>query len=112
MLWRCEKCGTKYNLQRHHISYNPPNVIILCKECHKEVHKHKHGVGRISPYQRTLRPYKIENGLGIFVAYVQACTRFAIPEEVHKALDIKPGDYVEVRVKKLSIKPKGYPLTR
>ncbi|MEM1536778.1 MAG: AbrB/MazE/SpoVT family DNA-binding domain-containing protein [Candidatus Bathyarchaeia archaeon] len=48
----------------------------------------------------------------VFTAQVQKIHRIAIPRTVYEALDIKPGDYVEVRVKKLSIKTKGYPLTR
>ena len=48
----------------------------------------------------------------VFTAQVQKIYRIAIPRTIYKALDIKPGDYVEVKVKKLSIKPKGYPLTR
>ena len=39
-------CGTMRNLTRHHIDKNPnnnvrSNIIILCRECHDEVHKIK-----------------------------------------------------------------------
>lgn len=36
---RCEKCGTKKNLQRHHPDYSKPELIMtLCQDCHKNVH--------------------------------------------------------------------------
>lgn len=46
--WECQKCHTTKNLHCHHISgytqnkilaNDIENVITLCKECHKEVHK-------------------------------------------------------------------------
>jgi len=48
----------------------------------------------------------------VFTAKVQRIHRIAIPRTVYEALDIKPGDYVEVRIKKLNIRPRGYPLAR
>ena len=48
----------------------------------------------------------------VFTAQVQKIHRIAIPRTVYAALYIEPGDYVEVRIKRLKIKPKGYPLTR
>lgn len=47
---RCERCGTKSNLQRHHklsaIKYpseidNPHNIEILCRDCHNSEHKRR-----------------------------------------------------------------------
>ena len=44
----CEKCGSKENLQIHHIKgyalfpelrFDLNNVLLLCKECHKDIHK-------------------------------------------------------------------------
>lgn len=43
----CQLCGSNNNLQEHHISYNPPQIILLCRKCHQEQHP-KHGVGLAS----------------------------------------------------------------
>jgi len=33
-------CGSKYNLQLHHITYTEePNVVTLCERCHAKVHQ-------------------------------------------------------------------------
>ena len=46
----CEKCGSKNNLHIHHIKgytqypelrFDLNNVLLLCKECHKDIHKTK-----------------------------------------------------------------------
>ena len=34
----CKYCGSKIKLERHHISYIPAKVILLCRECHKREH--------------------------------------------------------------------------
>ena len=35
----CQNCEAVENLQKHHISYNPPKTISLCKICHQKQHK-------------------------------------------------------------------------
>lgn len=44
----CQLCGSPYNLHRHHIRYGAcgrktyiGNIIVLCENCHKKVHKNK-----------------------------------------------------------------------
>ena len=39
----CAICGAMKNLQRHHTSYEPEIIQVLCVDCHKKVHNH--GVG-------------------------------------------------------------------
>jgi 5-methylcytosine-specific restriction endonuclease McrA len=34
----CKYCGSKTSLERHHISYKPAKVIVLCRECHLREH--------------------------------------------------------------------------
>lgn len=42
----CQECGTKYNLQVHHLTYenhgyeheHPEDLITLCRGCHEEAH--------------------------------------------------------------------------
>ena len=39
-LTACAKCGRTENLERHHPNYDKPKeVLILCQECHKNLHK-------------------------------------------------------------------------
>lgn len=40
---RCEICGATEKIQRHHISYEPEIIQLLCVDCHRAVHNH--GVG-------------------------------------------------------------------
>lgn len=35
----CEICGATDNLERHHTSYEPKVIIILCRNCHRKEHK-------------------------------------------------------------------------
>ena len=35
---KCEKCGSKKNLEFHHINYNKNKVITLCRKCHINLH--------------------------------------------------------------------------
>ena len=43
--WRCQQCGSRTNLQVHHIQLRSQlgddaeeNLITLCSECHDQVH--------------------------------------------------------------------------
>jgi len=39
-LTKCEECGSKENLCRHHSDYSKPlEVTILCRSCHQNWHK-------------------------------------------------------------------------
>jgi 5-methylcytosine-specific restriction endonuclease McrA len=44
--WRCQACGTMYNLEVHHKEFrsqagddSEQNLITLCAGCHAEAHK-------------------------------------------------------------------------
>ena len=59
--YQCRLCGSKHNLQVHHIKYSSgkkaweyPNLdlITLCEDCHKKVHADKN---------HDLNPYKKED---------------------------------------------------
>jgi 5-methylcytosine-specific restriction endonuclease McrA len=43
--YRCESCGSKENLQVHHIGDNSDrslfNAMILCAQCHSKEHAHR-----------------------------------------------------------------------
>jgi len=45
---KCEECGSIENLQKHHVSYDPEEIQILCNVCHFNFHGH--GVGKPSGY--------------------------------------------------------------
>ena len=43
--WRCQQCGSRTNLQVHHIQFRSqlgddtePNLITLCAGCHNNMH--------------------------------------------------------------------------
>lgn len=36
---KCSHCGSKTNLDYHHLTYNELNVIVLCKTCHGKEHR-------------------------------------------------------------------------
>jgi len=35
---KCLICGSDKMLVRHHVTYRPPKVVILCASCHWKVH--------------------------------------------------------------------------
>jgi 5-methylcytosine-specific restriction endonuclease McrA len=46
--WRCQLCGTRSNLEIHHMEFrshggddSEPNLITLCASCHEQVHRHR-----------------------------------------------------------------------
>ena len=41
---KCAICGATENIQKHHTSYEPEIIQLLCVDCHKA--KHNHGVGK------------------------------------------------------------------
>ncbi len=44
----CEKCGNIENVERHHLDYNNPLIIIwLCKVCHNKEHTVCHTVDTV-----------------------------------------------------------------
>lgn len=45
MIKTCERCGTRENIQTHHLSYDPEITQYLCVNCHQKVHGH--GVGSV-----------------------------------------------------------------
>lgn len=47
MIKICERCGTKENIQEHHICYEPEIKQYLCVNCHMKAHGNKHGVGSV-----------------------------------------------------------------
>ena len=71
---RCEVCGSKRNLQLHHLSYDnlyceePDDLILLCSKCHMKEHgikfgrkkkkKRKYKPGRASRSRRKERAAK------------------------------------------------------
>jgi 5-methylcytosine-specific restriction endonuclease McrA len=43
--WRCQSCGTMYNLEIHHRQFrsqsghdSEENLITLCSKCHAQIH--------------------------------------------------------------------------
>ena len=48
----CEICGTTENIQKHHVSYEPAVIQLLCVDCHKKVHNH--GVGKAKGWTTNL----------------------------------------------------------
>lgn len=57
ILNKCECCGEKENLERHHFDYNKPEIIIIfCPKCHKNWHKNNK---TINGEDRTTGKYKI-----------------------------------------------------
>jgi endogenous inhibitor of DNA gyrase (YacG/DUF329 family) len=35
---KCFFCGSKNNLQKHHLNYEEQNVVLLCFNCHSKYH--------------------------------------------------------------------------
>ena len=38
---KCQQCGSKFELQFHHVRYDIPDVgVTLCVTCHEQVHSY------------------------------------------------------------------------
>jgi 5-methylcytosine-specific restriction endonuclease McrA len=44
--WRCQNCGSKHNLQVHHLKFRSQsggdeeqNLITVCADCHARIHR-------------------------------------------------------------------------
>ena len=46
----CAICGATEKIQRHHISYEPEIIQLLCVDCHKNIHGHGVGKAENSPF--------------------------------------------------------------
>jgi len=41
MIGNCKSCGSTHDLVRHHVSYRPETIQILCRACHgKTMNRH------------------------------------------------------------------------
>lgn len=73
----CVVCGSIDNLQKHHINYDPTEIVILCRDCHKELHGHAVGLAtrivkpipedfaesfKSQTYKELIKKYNISNG--------------------------------------------------
>jgi len=43
---RCEKCGSTDDIQVHHFSDDPRDVMMVCKDCHISIHNRGTGPAR------------------------------------------------------------------
>lgn len=44
----CQRCGSKENLEIHHLTYLSPkfkDLIILCRNCHRQLHRKENNTG-------------------------------------------------------------------
>ena len=71
----CCNCGSEENLTRHHISFEPIEVVILCQECHRRRH--------VPDFQK-LRPRKTAKSCNGKVAL----DKFYTPKEAAEKLGI------------------------
>lgn len=74
----CEICGATENIQKHHVSYEPEIIQLLCVDCHKAVHNH--GVGKASGWNSLFEVLRNDAGL----LFKEGATN----KEVAKACDI------------------------
>lgn len=74
----CQKCGSKQNLQVHHLTYERvgceciKDLITLCKDCHSEVHgiKEVNKMGIVWKKGKS-KSIKSENSFTAFVSIIQ-----------------------------------------
>lgn len=68
----CAACGTKNNLQYHHLipvvrggTDDPSNIIVLCEECHKKIHEQPYTPGRTNHGQLVKEGIAKANARGV-----------------------------------------------
>ena len=75
----CAFCGTAENLSRHHISYKPTVIKILCWNCHERLHV---------PEFRKLHPKKVAKSCSGKISL----DRFYLSKEVAEILNISQNE--------------------
>jgi ribosome-binding protein aMBF1 (putative translation factor) len=58
---KCEICGDTELLQRHHIQYEPVEVITVCYSCHCLIHNRKLAKNSIPPEQNSLNRKRVNH---------------------------------------------------
>ena len=103
----CVQCGSTVNLQEHHISYDPPNVITLCVDCHTKLHNHY--VGR--PRQKTsTKPSSAYFHDGKVWSPIWKGSFTPVPLAIRRLLHLEPGDKLAwyLENEELIVCKKGY----
>lgn len=54
---QCAECGATKAIERHHVSYNPPKIILLCRKHHQETHNITPIEGELTEIMRRHRLY-------------------------------------------------------
>jgi len=87
---KCIICGSTKDLVKHHVSYDPEIIDILCRKCHTSLHMKR--------YWRTGTPYKPHNGINRQIT-------IRIDEELLNAVDneayrkgISRADYIRMAI--------------
>jgi len=61
----CETCGTEKGIEAHHPDYNNPlEVIWLCTECHRELHRRER-----EQVKRSMKPLQLSQQMNLFENY-------------------------------------------
>ena len=88
---KCSICGSTEDLVRHHVSYDPEIIDILCRRCHSSLHAKR--------YWRTGTPYKPPSSSG------KRQITIVIDEELLLAVDIQAqkkgisrADYIRLAI--------------
>ena len=77
---KCEICGDTEILQRHHIQYEPPEVITVCYSCHCFIHNRKLAKNSIPPEQNSLNRKRVNHNYYLSIKK---------PKVKHIEIDIK-----------------------
>jgi len=101
MTEKCEICGATEKIQRHHISYEPEIIQLLCVDCHKTVHNH--GVGKAPGWTTLFEGLKTDAE----ILYKEGATN----KEVAKVCDISYATASHWR-KKLGLGATGFRLPK
>jgi len=87
---KCSVCGSTEDLVRHHVSYDPEIIDILCRKCHSSLHMKR--------YWRTGSPYKPHNGISRQITIrIDEETLNAIDNEADKK-GISRADYIRMAI--------------
>lgn len=116
----CAICGSNENLVRHHTSYNPERILVLCHSCHTMVHAHTSTLKRPKSFSQyhAIKTIEIDEanvrkggvgkpgfieiiGESRFVSKIIADGRVTVPQKVRELLKLKEGDFVEVEINKI-----------
>lgn len=102
--WRCSQCGSKREVQVHHLTYErlgaerDSDLQVVCVSCHRDVHLRQDGTGSLGVYLKLARLALSADGCASFADLAdevkRLCAQYHVPSDgpkIDKAIGLICG---------------------